>query len=101
MTLRLNGEAREERDYAAGLTIGHRIVDNLPGATSFLSTDHKRRYYAPGFKLGGYEAGVSALNTYGPTQAKLEPESIHQQSRNSCNKMEKGKETDREDHCCI
>lgn len=28
------------------------IVDNLPGATSFLSTDKTRKYYAAGFKMG-------------------------------------------------
>ncbi|PQE06696.1 endomembrane 70 protein [Rutstroemia sp. NJR-2017a BBW] len=28
------------------------IVDNLPGATSFMTTDKSRKYYAAGFKLG-------------------------------------------------
>lgn len=28
------------------------IVDNLPGATSFVSVDRSRKYYATGFKLG-------------------------------------------------
>lgn len=28
------------------------IVDNLPGATSFMSTDKSRKYYAAGFKIG-------------------------------------------------
>ena len=28
------------------------ILDNLPGATSFITTDKSRRYYAAGFKLG-------------------------------------------------
>jgi transmembrane 9 superfamily member 2/4 len=28
------------------------IVDNLPGATSFVTVDKKRKYYAAGFKLG-------------------------------------------------
>ncbi|KAF2112150.1 hypothetical protein BDV96DRAFT_525670 [Lophiotrema nucula] len=28
------------------------IVDNLPGATSFKSTDQKSKYYAAGFKIG-------------------------------------------------
>lgn len=28
------------------------IVDNLPGATSFVTADKKRKYYASGFKLG-------------------------------------------------
>lgn len=34
------------------------IVDNLPGATSFQTTDKTRRYYAAGFKIG--EEVVSA-----------------------------------------
>ncbi|KAF3939803.1 hypothetical protein ABW19_dt0201912 [Dactylella cylindrospora] len=32
-----------------------RIVDNLPGATSFKSLDKLRKYYAAGFKLGNFE----------------------------------------------
>ncbi|KAF2450647.1 hypothetical protein P171DRAFT_143561 [Karstenula rhodostoma CBS 690.94] len=28
------------------------IVDNLPGATSFMSTDKSKKYYAAGFKIG-------------------------------------------------
>jgi transmembrane 9 superfamily protein 2/4 len=28
------------------------IVDNLPGATSFVTVDRSRKYYASGFKLG-------------------------------------------------
>lgn len=28
------------------------ILDNLPGATSFVTVDRKRKYYAAGFKLG-------------------------------------------------
>ncbi|KAF3901695.1 hypothetical protein ABW20_dc0102088 [Dactylellina cionopaga] len=31
------------------------IVDNLPGATSFKSTEKLQRYYAAGFKLGNFE----------------------------------------------
>ncbi|KAF4587319.1 Nonaspanin (TM9SF) [Ophiocordyceps camponoti-floridani] len=32
------------------------IVDNLPGATSFVTTDKTKKYYAAGFKLGYTEA---------------------------------------------
>ncbi|RFU73227.1 nonaspanin tm9sf [Trichoderma arundinaceum] len=32
------------------------IVDNLPGATSFVTADKSRKYYASGFKLGYTEA---------------------------------------------
>jgi transmembrane 9 superfamily protein 2/4 len=28
------------------------IVDNLPGATSFVTVDRSRKYYASGFKMG-------------------------------------------------
>ncbi|KAK5998269.1 Transmembrane 9 superfamily member 7 [Cladobotryum mycophilum] len=31
------------------------IVDNLPGARSFVSADKKRKHYAPGFRLGYVE----------------------------------------------
>lgn len=39
--------------------ITHRIVDNLPGATSFVTVDKTKKYYAAGFKLGFYENDVS------------------------------------------
>ncbi|KEY70938.1 hypothetical protein S7711_00778 [Stachybotrys chartarum IBT 7711] len=32
--------------------VGEWIVDNLPGATSFISVDKAKKYYASGFKLG-------------------------------------------------
>ncbi|KAI5781891.1 putative multispanning membrane protein [Geopyxis carbonaria] len=32
------------------------IVDNLPGATSFVTVDKSRKYYAAGFKLGVFES---------------------------------------------
>lgn len=38
----------------------HRIVDNLPGATSFVTADKSKKYYAAGFKLGFYESDVSS-----------------------------------------
>jgi transmembrane 9 superfamily member 2/4 len=33
------------------------IVDNLPGATSFVTTDKSRKYYAAGFRLGYIDYG--------------------------------------------
>jgi transmembrane 9 superfamily protein 2/4 len=36
-----------------------RIVDNLPGATSFVTVDKSKKYYAAGFKLGYVEENVS------------------------------------------
>lgn len=42
------------------------IVDNLPGATSFVSVDKTRKYYAAGFKLGYTEYSYTAkmMHTY-------------------------------------
>lgn len=36
------------------------IVDNLPGATSFVTLDRSRKYYAAGFKLGYQDFSVSS-----------------------------------------
>jgi len=33
-------------------------VDNLPGATSFVTIDKSKKYYAAGFKLGYVEDSV-------------------------------------------
>lgn len=35
------------------------IVDNLPGATSFVTVDKSRKYYAAGFKMGYEEASMT------------------------------------------
>ncbi|KAK0342764.1 hypothetical protein LTR59_001819 [Friedmanniomyces endolithicus] len=35
------------------------IVDNLPGATSFVTVDKSRKYYAAGFKMGYEEASLT------------------------------------------
>ncbi|KAL3472153.1 multispanning membrane protein [Aspergillus californicus] len=35
--------------------VGEWIADNLPGATSFVTVDRSRKYYASGFKLGYQE----------------------------------------------
>lgn len=41
------------------------IVDNLPGATSFVTVDKSRKYYVPGFKLGYSElVPTSGKNMY-------------------------------------
>lgn len=39
------------------------IVDNLPGATSFVTVDNTRKYYAAGFKLG-YTDNVGGRTRY-------------------------------------
>jgi transmembrane 9 superfamily member 2/4 len=36
------------------------IVDNLPGATSFVTVDRKRKYYAAGFKMGYVDYSLNA-----------------------------------------
>lgn len=41
------------------------IVDNLPGATSFLSTDKTRKYYASGFRIG--EVVANDVNSAEPS----------------------------------
>ncbi|KAH6642967.1 endomembrane protein 70 [Boeremia exigua] len=43
------------------------LVDNLPGATSFQTTDKSRKYYAAGFKLGDQRT----LGAGGPTEYLL------------------------------
>ncbi|KAK9480030.1 hypothetical protein V1514DRAFT_227843 [Lipomyces japonicus] len=40
------------------------ILDNLPGATSFISADGKSKYYASGFKLGSVENDVAYVNNH-------------------------------------
>ncbi|KAA8903594.1 hypothetical protein FN846DRAFT_953893 [Sphaerosporella brunnea] len=40
------------------------IVDNLPGATSFVTVDKSRKYYAAGFKLGYVQEDKAYLNNH-------------------------------------
>ncbi|KAK9422691.1 putative Endomembrane protein 70 [Seiridium unicorne] len=40
------------------------IVDNLPGATSFVTVDKSRKYYAAGFKLGFTDYSLSKPRYY-------------------------------------
>ncbi|KAH0606683.1 uncharacterized protein H6S33_003517 [Morchella sextelata] len=40
------------------------IVDNLPGATSFVTVDKTKKYYAAGFKLGFYENDKAFINNH-------------------------------------
>ncbi|KFH43382.1 Transmembrane 9 superfamily member-like protein [Hapsidospora chrysogenum ATCC 11550] len=40
------------------------IVDNLPGATSFVTADETRKYYAAGFKLGYTEFSTTSGQTH-------------------------------------
>jgi transmembrane 9 superfamily protein 2/4 len=40
------------------------IVDNLPGATSFVTVDKSRKYYAAGFKMGYRDISTSGKTRY-------------------------------------
>ncbi|KAF8540665.1 hypothetical protein BDD12DRAFT_561816 [Trichophaea hybrida] len=40
------------------------IVDNLPGATSFVTVDKSKKYYAAGFKLGYVENEEAYINNH-------------------------------------
>ena len=45
-------DIRRARDLVKDGYVVEWIVDNLPGATSFVTVDKSRKYYAAGFKLG-------------------------------------------------
>lgn len=59
VTRRDLGQARDliQQEYVAEW-----ILDNLPGATSFVTADKTRKYYAAGFKLGHKEYDPSTGN---------------------------------------
>ncbi len=46
---------RRARQLVANGYVAEWIVDNLPGATAFVTVDKKRKYYAAGFKIGAKE----------------------------------------------
>ncbi|KAK4038240.1 transmembrane 9 superfamily member 7 [Parachaetomium inaequale] len=56
------------RELVRGGYVVEWIVDNLPGATSFVTVDKSRKYYAAGFRLGGvdldFEGGRYFLNNH-------------------------------------
>jgi len=54
------------RDLVAGSYVAEWIVDNLPSATSFVTVDRSRKYYARGWKLGykSHEGGITAEPRY-------------------------------------
>ncbi len=43
---------KRAQELMAGGYLAEWIVDNLPGATSFVTVDNSRKYYAAGFKIG-------------------------------------------------
>lgn len=50
---------KKAQEIIADGYIAEWIVDNLPGATSFVTTDKSRKYYASGFKMGYIEYSPS------------------------------------------
>lgn len=48
-------DLRRARDMVRDGYVVEWIVDNLPGAASFVRADRSAKYYAPGFKLGSTE----------------------------------------------
>lgn len=46
------------------MVTARRIVDNLPGATSFKSFDNEQKYYAAGFKMGLVENGKTYIHNH-------------------------------------
>lgn len=55
-TVDRSGLARA-KDVVVNGYVAEWIVDNLPGATSFVTTDKSRKYYAAGFKMGFVDYG--------------------------------------------
>lgn len=45
-------DVKRAREMVKNGYVAEWIVDNLPGATSFMTVDKSRKYYAAGFKLG-------------------------------------------------
>ena len=52
-------DVKRARDMIDDAYVAEWIVDNLPGATSFVTVDKSRKYYAAGFKLGHTELSAS------------------------------------------
>ncbi|KAH6607845.1 endomembrane protein 70 [Trichoderma cornu-damae] len=53
-----HGDLRWSRELIRDGYVAEWIVDNLPGATSFVTADKTRKYYASGFKLGYTQAST-------------------------------------------
>ncbi|KAM3508734.1 hypothetical protein MY10362_001015 [Beauveria mimosiformis] len=64
-TKELNADdLRRAKDMIRDTYVTEWIVDNLPGATSYVSVDKTRKYYASGFKLGYSELSPSTGQTH-------------------------------------
>ncbi|KAJ4164920.1 hypothetical protein LMH87_006573 [Akanthomyces muscarius] len=57
-------DVRRTKEMIHDIYVTEWIVDNLPGATSFVSADKTRKYYASGFKLGYSEPSPSTGQTH-------------------------------------
>ncbi|TEA20788.1 Transmembrane 9 superfamily member 7 [Colletotrichum sidae] len=53
-------DIRRAKDMVQDGYVTEWIVDNLPGATSFVTVDKSRKYYAAGFKLGFTDYAASS-----------------------------------------
>jgi transmembrane 9 superfamily protein 2/4 len=53
-------DLKRAREMVKGGYVAEWIVDNLPGATSFVTVDKSRKYYAAGFKLGYTDVSMSS-----------------------------------------
>ncbi|KAJ6780819.1 hypothetical protein PWT90_00506 [Aphanocladium album] len=57
-------DLRRAKEMIHDTYVSEWIVDNLPGATSFVSVDKTRKYYASGFKLGYREESPTTGQTH-------------------------------------
>ncbi|KAH7327975.1 multispanning membrane protein [Stachybotrys elegans] len=57
-------DLRRAREIVSDGYVAEWIVDNLPGATSFVTVDKSRKYYASGFKLGYVEVDTPTGETH-------------------------------------
>ncbi|TAQ86802.1 hypothetical protein B7494_g4866 [Chlorociboria aeruginascens] len=57
-------ELKRARDLVEDGYVVEWIVDNLPGATSFVTVDKSRKYYAAGFKMGYKDYSPSGKPKY-------------------------------------
>ncbi|KAK9449693.1 uncharacterized protein V1518DRAFT_437431 [Limtongia smithiae] len=53
------------------------ILDNLPGATTYLSVDGAKKYYAAGFKLGLFENDRAYINNHVSIVIRYRPDTEH------------------------
>jgi len=57
-------DLKRAREMVKNGYVAEWIVDNLPGATSFVTVDKSRKYYAAGFKVGYKDISTSGKTRY-------------------------------------